>query len=393
MAIFDLTTFDLVQSLVVLIGLLALFVVRAVPPSTRSIPRPSLGPWPRGAAVVVLLAVALALMTQLVFMEDPDASDFVMALALMIGYGLGGYTAVYLAERFTRARGFGFFASQILEFLALLVGFAAGAFVGDVADYLLYGDDFFWQQSESGLLDGLFFDVWVWLTLILWITVGSVRLFYNVRLFALDRQQQQQEMELLQLRDQATRAQLQSIQARINPHFLYNALNSIASLIPKAPDRAERMTLDLARLFRAALDTDASPMTTLRQELALVETYLSIEATRFGERLAYTIEADDATLDAPVPRFVLQPLVENAVKHGIARATQTGRIRITARRDGQTLHLTVADNGPDFPKDLVGGYGLQSVQESLALLFPDRHALTFRGAPDKQVEIRLELPA
>jgi hypothetical protein len=200
----------------------------------------------------------------------------------------------------------------------------------------------------------------------------------------------EQEYQMMQLQQRQTKAELEALQARINPHFLYNALNSIASLVHEDPDRAERMVILLSRFFRYSTGGHNGPFDTVRQELNLVETYLEVENVRFGERLEYRILMTGTELETlPIPRFLLQPLVENSIKHGIARNTGKGLIEIKIDRQGNDLYIAVHDNGPAFPEGFSMGYGLKSIEEKLRLLYGSAATLEVANGSRKEVCIRL----
>ncbi|RAK68041.1 sensor histidine kinase [Hymenobacter edaphi] len=196
-----------------------------------------------------------------------------------------------------------------------------------------------------------------------------------------------QAYQLLQLEKLRTKAELDALQARINPHFLFNALNSIASLVTLDPARAEEMTLLLAKLFRYTTGTSGSPLNAVHSELDIVRTYLAIEQVRFQERLTYSVDVAPALEHLLIPRFLLQPLVENAVKHGISRLAEHGHIHVDIRRRGAEVVLAVHDNGPAFPGAVLPGYGLQSIQDKLRLLYGPDATLSIQATPRKQVEI------
>lgn len=300
--------------------------------------------------------------------------------------GLGGYAALGAARHLAARRQWPFFLSQTAEFAATVLGICAGAMLANTALHVLIGESFL--LDFSGFLGHLNL-VLIGAIVGVAVLVASLRAFYNVKLYAEREAHRQQAFEVLQLREQHVSAKLERIQAQINPHFLYNALNGIAALVHDDPHRAEQMTLALARLFRAALDTQHEHRTTVRQEVDLVRTYLDIESARFGDRLFSTIHVDPAALDAPIPRFLLQPLVENAIKHGASKQDGRGEIALDIRQREDELHIAVKDNGPDFPVHLVGGHGWRSVSERLELLYPGRYALDLRNGADKQVHITL----
>ena len=343
--------------------------------------RPS---WGRQALIVLVLTQTIFVFLSVLNYDDMAWDDLIMNSITFNLVGLGAFSGAYFADRLGEQRSWSFISIQVAQFIGLLLGMSLGRISGDLINYFLYDNTLLWDDPFLG------WQFEVSIVLGLGLLLGALNLIRNVQVYTYQQQQTQQAYELLKLQDQMTRAQLQSIQARINPHFLYNALNGIASMIPSHPDRAEAMTLGLSRLFRASLDAANQPMSTIQEELRLIETYLDIEEARFGERLSYTIDVPKAEMETPVPRFLLQPLVENAIKHGVSQQFEPGHIAIQVQRSDDGLHIRVGDNGPDFPKHLNAGYGLQSVQDSLALLYPDRHDFALVQQPKKYVEITIE---
>jgi LytS/YehU family sensor histidine kinase len=208
----------------------------------------------------------------------------------------------------------------------------------------------------------------------------------------LTRKLSEQEFQLLNLEKLKTRAELDALQAKINPHFLYNALNSIASLVHENPEQAEEMTLLLSKLFRYSTGRDGELFGTLADELEMVQTYLQVEKVRFGSRLTFSVEVSNPALnDLKLPQFLLQPIVENAIKHGIAKRADAGRIDVRIYEKAGELHLCVHDNGPAFPDDMDGGYGLRSIQDKLKLLYGDDARVELQNWPVKQVLLVIRL--
>jgi len=175
----------------------------------------------------------------------------------------------------------------------------------------------------------------------------------------------------------ATAAQLASLESRIHPHFLFNTLNSISSLIPEDPKRAERLVEQMAALLRFSLDANQSGLVPLAAELKVVADYLEIERARFGDRLRYQIDMAGDLDAARVPALAVQTLVENSVKYAIAPNRAGGEIRIAGSRENGSLRLAVTDQGPGFTLESVpAGHGLDNLKDRLATLFGDRAALT-----------------
>ncbi|QJW91337.1 histidine kinase [Spirosoma taeanense] len=208
----------------------------------------------------------------------------------------------------------------------------------------------------------------------------------------LTRKLSDQEFQILNMEKLKTRAELDALQAKINPHFLYNALNSIASLVHDDPEKAEEMTLLLSKLFRYSTGRDGNLFATLADELEMVRTYLQVEQVRFGNRLTFSVDVADSGLnDLKLPQFLLQPIVENAIKHGIAKRADSGRVDVRIYQKNDELHLCVHDNGPAFPDNMDGGYGLRSIQDKLKLLYGDDARVELQNWPIKQVLISISM--
>lgn len=179
------------------------------------------------------------------------------------------------------------------------------------------------------------------------------------------------QLRELRARQEALAAQVQALQARIQPHFLFNSLNTVASLVQEDPRRAEAAVEKLSELLRYTLDASRRAFVPLAEELAAVEGYLEIEALRHGERLKVAVHADPAAADVPVPPLVLQPVVENAVLHGIAPRREGGRLEVYAQRREGALVLRVEDDGPGPGGSLHHGTGtaLADLRRRLTLLY------------------------
>ncbi len=232
-------------------------------------------------------------------------------------------------------------------------------------------------------------------------SLGSVvtYLLENVRL-----QQRRQEQDLLaqELRVQSSQSELKALRAQINPHFLFNALNTVASLIHSDPVRADRAVEQLSEVFRHTLRRSESEWAPLDQELAFAAAYLDVEEARFGQRLRYTIDAAPESGRALVPAMLVHTLVENAVKHGIAQLRGPGTLDVVARVAADRLVVEVVDNGPgpDAPGDTAGmgrrvgeQFGLRSVRDRLRGHFGDAATFTLtRDAVQGRTVARMELP-
>ncbi len=195
-----------------------------------------------------------------------------------------------------------------------------------------------------------------------------------------------------QLDAELARAQLDGLQRQMQPHFLFNSLQSIAALMHRDVPAAERLLERLGLVLRGLLRTSATSRIPLRQELDYVEHYLAIEHVNLGERLAVTKDVEAETLQALVPPLLLQPLVENAVRHAIAKAVDGGRLRVASRRVDGWLELTVTDTGAGSPGAEGDGVALQNIGRRLQLLYPGRHVFSLgprADGPGTEVHVRL----
>jgi two-component system, LytTR family, sensor kinase len=219
--------------------------------------------------------------------------------------------------------------------------------------------------------------------------VTMVFYYFWQRARQLTRKISEQEFQLLQMEKMKTSAELDALQARINPHFLYNALNSIAGLVHENPDKAEKMTLLLSKMFRFSMGSMDQHYNTIAQEAEIARTYLEVEQVRFGDRLSFYLDIQPDLEEHSIPRFLLQPLVENAVKHGISKVAGPGQINVRIYKEAVYIVCVVADTGAPFDENFFIGYGLKSIQDKLKLLYGEKAFLDIQNQPVKQVVIHL----
>jgi signal transduction histidine kinase len=208
-------------------------------------------------------------------------------------------------------------------------------------------------------------------------------------------QSREREHKALVLESRLAQAQIEFLRAQLQPHFLFNTLNAISTLIHRDTDVADRMLARLGHLLRLTLDNAGTPEITLRQELEFIRAYLEIEQIRFGSRLHVTIDVDPDVLELPVPSLVLQPIVENAVKHGIAPQDKPGNINITAQRVDDCLRLEVCDDGPGLCHKLAGrrnGIGLANTRARLEQLYGVDYRLRLAQREEGGVIATVDLP-
>jgi two-component system, LytTR family, sensor kinase len=191
-------------------------------------------------------------------------------------------------------------------------------------------------------------------------------------------------------------SRLHGLRAQLHPHFLFNALNTISAFTETDPPTARRLMGQLGSLLRASLGHVTRPLVTLGEELTFLDDYLGIESARFEGRIVVTVDADDDILDRPVPGFLLQPIVENAIRHGVSPQPSGGRVDVTARKDGAAMVLQVVDDGVGLPGDWTigthAGVGLKNVASRLEHLYRRTDLLTVQPRASSGVQVTITIP-
>jgi LytS/YehU family sensor histidine kinase len=255
--------------------------------------------------------------------------------------------------------------------------------------------------GHPSLMDGTIYEFWPTVKkLAIWYTVGHVIMYWTI-VVAHDgwryyRRYREREKRAVELQAQLTQARLDALRMQLNPHFLFNSLNTITALVHENPEAADRMITRLSELLRTSLDRAETHEIPLSQEFAFLARYLEIEQARFGERLKVEFAPGAGTPDALVPALILQPLVENAVRHGVEARDANARIRISARQLGDSMELSVADNGPGLANGGAvperEGIGLTNTRSRLQHLYGDRQVLELRPRPEGGLEVIVRVP-
>jgi signal transduction histidine kinase len=247
-----------------------------------------------------------------------------------------------------------------------------------------------WPAVQASFQDaltlGFIYELIIYLGIL---AVGFARAYY--------RRLQQRQMQAAQLRAQLTEARLQALRMQINPHFLFNTLNTVSGLVERDPPGARTMLARLSGLLRHTLSNESQQLVPLHQEMAMLRDYLDIMRVRFEDRLRVEMEVDDAVRDARVPDLILQPLVENAIKHGVRPRETPGRVRIEAARIGDSVRIRVEDDGPGLqgdgaPNGITEGVGLRNVRERLQRIYGDAHRMTLSPAEGGGLRVELRFP-
>lgn len=206
------------------------------------------------------------------------------------------------------------------------------------------------------------------------------------------------QLRTIQLEAQLSQAQLHALKMQLHPHFLFNTLHSISALLNKDPQSSRKMITRLGDFLRLTLENSGAQEVTLQKEMEFLTCYLEIERVRFQDRLVTRMDLDEGTLDAMVPNLILQPIVENAIRHAIAPRSTSGLIEIEAKQQGTKLRIQVRDNGPGISEHptsdsvFTKGLGLTNTGTRLKQLYGTAHLLDLSNSPEGGLVVTLEIP-
>jgi sensor histidine kinase YesM len=301
-------------------------------------------------------------------------------------YGALSLPVVWLARRFPPEKGSRWFTAGVHLAAALAFSFAyilVRTLVGEV-DARIAGESASFAEIFHPLLVRTFpFNLLIYGVIL---SVSHALDYY--------RKYHERTVQALELEKHLTEARLQALLHQLKPHFLFNTLNGIASLMHTDVDAADRMLVRLSELLRITMSHTGAPQTTLREEVAFLERYLDIEKIRFRNRLEVLIAVDEDAIDAQVPSLILQPMVENAMRHGVEPHSRMGRIELRGARQGENLVLTVTDNGAGIPEGRPKreGIGVANTRARLAELYGDRQKFELVNRPEGGLCVRITIP-
>ena len=341
----------------------------------------------RTAAIVVLLFWALQISTLTIYrlLEIPEEGlaplprrALVTAIGVLLSFAIVAIHVRLLGRRFALRIG--------IAAVAALVGCAVHALANYLVFYVLFPPD---MGIEGDFFASYFLAVVNWLWVYIALSAILLALSYSADL-------RERERRMAQLQAVAQSAQLRALRYQLNPHFLFNTLNSIASLIAQhRNDTAEAMVVNLSDFLRTGLSLDPNDDIPLGDEVALQSLYLGIEELRFPDRLKIEIDVPEGLRDALVPSLIIQPLVENAVKYAVAKSTVPVTVRIAARQEeGALLKLDVTNSGGDAPPAAAHGtgVGLANVAARLRTRFGERGAFHAGFVPGGGFAASLRMP-
>jgi hypothetical protein len=285
----------------------------------------------------------------------------------------------FLSQRYFQKRSFQ--DVELFKFVLIVVGGTILLFIGSEIAY----------QVDHAMLEDVFRKTnrwepkFIFLGFLFAFALGN--LLNNIRKHVQQLQRSEKMLDQTNVNAQRSKAALDALQASINPHFLYNALNAIAGLAKKDAEKTAQMALSLSVFYRYVTNKDQNHITTVDEEINMINNYLKIEKIRFGETLIVELHCADDARKCTLPHFILQPIVENAIKYGFDGKVVSVKIDISSKAG--VLLIRVFDSGKPFDENMSTGYGLKSVTEKLRLLYPDQHQFSFMDEPDKHVLISI----
>ena len=358
------------------------------------------GRWRRALFILgiwTLFGVFLASQSTLAFSRrsNPFSWQRIVLAEMAFAYIWAALTplVLWLAQRFPLERTRLTRSLAIHIFASVVLGFATRAFRDLAFIYFVLPYD--GSMPPEGLFGKLFFNAYFFFD------YGSL-LYWLILLISyatnFQRRYREGEMRAMRLEAQLAQSQVQALRMQLQPHFLFNTLHSISALVHKDPDAADKMIARLGDFLRLTLDSAGVQEVELRQELDFLRGYLDIERIRFKERLTVEMTIEPQALVARLPNLILQPIVENAIRHGIAPRTDAGRIEIEARRLKGSLQVRITDNGPGLAGNgkngriLKEGVGLANTQARLQQLYGSDSRLDIANTAKGGLTVTLEIP-
>lgn len=336
-----------------------------------------------------LMGVYMATWDLAMYPSAPILRVGVMNLLQNGAWGLLGLFLIWLADRRPiESFAWSHWRTWSLHLLASVAVAALGLFVAYLISLLVDSGDWGRALDPARLRKGLprFYRAYFHTNLLfMWAVVAA---FHGLRIY---RKYKAREVEAAQLEARFAEAQNLALRMQLQPHFLFNTLHSISALVHENPDGADDMISRLGDFLRMTLDAPPDQMVPLRKELAFIRAYLSIEQVRFQDRLRVEMAVPADLQDLRVPSFILQPLVENALKHGLSDRPGGGTLRLRASLDSEFLVLEVQDDGEGFRPGREGT-GLGNVRARLGLIYKGRHQLDLLGSPARGTLVMLRLP-
>lgn len=254
------------------------------------------------------------------------------------------------------------------------------------------------EESVKVIITPPFWRTWWFRLLVLLLVIGLIYPLYRFRLNRV-KKYRQRELRMSQMQSQLSQAELKALKAQLHPHFLFNTLNVISSLMHENVEAADHVITRLGDLLRLMFSHSGKKMVMLKDEIEFIKIYLELHQVRFQDKLKVTLDIDDETMEALLPNFLLQPLVENAVKHGILKDKNDNKILVRSQKKDNWLCLLIRDNGPGIPQletgdfiNIKGGFGLKNTLERLKIRYETDFKFKLENSPEGGLIVYIEMP-
>jgi sensor histidine kinase YesM len=331
--------------------------------------------------IIIAIFIAVFLTLTGIFTTTVDLKTFIIMLVISQCYGISMCLIIMFSLWAFKPR------RRSSTVFIILIGMACGILTGHLlaASFLQQVlPTFMWGWKKTFLKN-----IGLWLVLVT--TIGYF--FYSKKHLQINKEIIQQErINRLSSEKEALEANLRLLQAQIEPHFLFNTLSNVLSLIDTDQAKGKSMLVNLIHYMRTSLSRTLPEATTLDQEIDMIKAYLNIQKIRMGERLHFDIELPDAVRKLPFPPMLLQPLVENAVKHGLEPAIEGGEITIKVVEENSLIRIEVQDTGNGFSSYKTAGVGITNVRERIRLLYGDKGRLILQANDPHGVKAIIEVP-
>jgi sensor histidine kinase YesM len=254
------------------------------------------------------------------------------------------------------------------------------------------------EEAVTMIITPPFWGTWWFRLLVLLLGIGLIYTLLKLKLLR-EKKISQHKLKISQMQSQLSQAELKALKAQLHPHFLFNTLNVISSLMHENVEAADHVITRLGDLLRLMFSHSGKTMVLLKDEIEFIKIYLELHQVRFQDKLAVTLDTADDTLEAPVPNFLLQPLVENAVKHGVSKDKHDNKILVRSQKKDNRLYLLIQDNGPGIPQletgdfvNIKGGFGLKNTLERLKIQYETDFKFKLENSPEGGLIVNIEMP-
>ncbi len=325
---------------------------------------------------VVFCTLVALFLTSVKFGDKSFLTNFIFSQCIGISTFLCVFTAHHLFKPTT----------PLMQLAAIVIPVVGGSLAGTILGSFIAGINLFLFLQRYG------FFIQVVLLSILFGSIISYFFISRERIAATEALMQEEKIKRLTSEKRGIEANLRLLQAQIEPHFLFNTLSNILSLLDTDLKKGQAMLMDLTRYLRTSLSKTRGGTNTLGQEMEMIKAYLNIFKVRMEDRLHYRIEVPQSIKDLPFSPMLIQPLVENAIKHGIEPKVEGGEVTIRARKNGDVLRVEIADTGTGLHEDGTAGFGLSNVRERLKSLYGDSGRLILEENRPTGLKAIIEVP-